>query len=95
MCNSISDSDSAATLEEMPPTTEAKVLVGEKLLATGEAFIEEDRSGGWFLPTDDSESEIPFEGASMIMWGTDDALPLRKVFRDRTHGRAFHFTLAA
>jgi hypothetical protein len=82
------------TLEENLPTAEAKVTVGGKLLCTGEAWIDADRSGGWFLPTDNGKAEIPPEGARLTMWGTDDAVPMLYVIRRIANGRrAYRFAL--
>jgi hypothetical protein len=78
---------------DAPPTTEAKVTCGDRLLATGQAYISRDRTAGTFLPTDGKGPEIPRDGASLTLWGNDDAIPMVNVRQSAKGGMMFRFTL--
>jgi hypothetical protein len=46
------------------------------------------------MPTHKGDLKIPREGASLIMWGTDDSIPIVNVMRRTADGaQVYRFTL--
>ena len=82
---------------DAPPTSEAKVTLGSRLLATGVVSLASDHSGACFTPTDgESHEDIPRNGASLTLWGSEAAVSIVDVVPCEVDGkRGFRFTLAS
>jgi hypothetical protein len=85
------------TVPGAPPTSEAKVTLGSRLLATGIVSLCLDHSGACFTPTDGAfHEDFPRNGASLTLWGSDSAVAIVDVVPCEVEGRpAFRFTFAS
>jgi hypothetical protein len=80
---------------ELAPVHPASLMMGNQVLSTGRAAIEDDRRG-LFWPQSEITQDIPDHGVTLKMTGTNDTKPIKSLRKcdaqlSRLH---YHFQLA-